>query len=223
MTTSSQYVNAEAEVRNAEAGLVSAQRQFEAAQASLRQAEANDLKAQDDVNRYRPLAMKQEIAQQQYTQAVDTEHATAAAVESSRRSAEATEQGITQARARLEQAHAQVKSALTVRNRFPRSNPVPARRRRKRSAPKQQLEQAELNLQYATIVAPVSGVVGAAIGSTRPKRLSGPAVDDHRSAGQPEHLGHGQFQGNAIDIHAARPAGKHLRGYLRPYLRRAMF
>ena len=74
---------------NANAGLAAAQRQYEAAQASLRQAEANDLKAQDDVNRYKPLAAKDEIPQQLYTQAVDSQKATAAAVEAARASAAA--------------------------------------------------------------------------------------------------------------------------------------
>ena len=81
--------------------LAAAQRQFEAAQASLRQAEANDLKAQDDVTRYRPLAAKDEIPQQLYTQAVDTQKATAAAVEAARASAAAAEQAVEQARAKL--------------------------------------------------------------------------------------------------------------------------
>ena len=160
VTTSSQYVNAEAEVRNSEAGLVSAQRQFESAEANLREAEANDLKAQDDVNRYRPLAAKDEIAQRELTQAVDTERGTAAAVESSRKNAEASQQGIAQARARLDQAHAQVKSALT----YPQQVSAQQSRARAAQAETQRaeavLEQAELNLQYTTIVAPVSGVVG---------------------------------------------------------------
>ena len=51
----------QADGENAEAGLAAAERQFDAAQAYLRQAEANDLKAQDDVNRYKPLAAKDEI------------------------------------------------------------------------------------------------------------------------------------------------------------------
>ena len=160
VTTSSQYSTAEAEVSNAAAGLISAQRQFESAEASLRQAEANDLKAQDDVNRYRPLAIKQEIAQQQYTQAMDTQRATAAAVEAARHTAEATEQGITQARAKLEQAEADRKSAMT------RPQQISAQQSRARAARAETqraqaaLEQALLNLQYTTIVAPVTGVVG---------------------------------------------------------------
>src|SRR5437899_2162835 len=58
VNTSSQLSGAQADIENAKAGLVAAQRQFEAAQASLRQTEANDLKGQDDVNRYKPLAAK---------------------------------------------------------------------------------------------------------------------------------------------------------------------
>ena len=76
----------QADVENAAAGLVAAQRGFDAAQASLRQAEANDLKAQDDVTRYKPLAAKDEIPQQRYTQAVESQKATAAAVEAARAS-----------------------------------------------------------------------------------------------------------------------------------------
>jgi len=158
--TSSQYQSAEAGVRDAEAAVASAQRQFESSEASLRQAEANDLRAQDDVNRYRPLAQKEEIAQQQYTQAVDNQRATAAAVEAARHNAEAAQQAIAQARARLEQARTQVRSALT----YPQQ--VSQQQSRYRAAQAQserdqaQLEQAELNLQYTTVVAPVSGVVG---------------------------------------------------------------
>ena len=79
VNTSSQLSTAQADVENAKAGLVAAQRSFDAAQASLHQAEANDLKAQDDVNRYKPLADKDEIPQQQYVQAVHSQQATAAA------------------------------------------------------------------------------------------------------------------------------------------------
>jgi membrane fusion protein, multidrug efflux system len=147
-------------VENAQAGLAAAERQFEAAQASLRQAEANDLKAQDDVSRYKPLAAKDEIPQQQYTQAVDSQKATAAAVEAARASAAAAEQAIAQARARISQAQAELQYAETR----PRQIAVQRSRAEAAEAQIQQataaLEQAQLNLQYTTIVAPVSGVVG---------------------------------------------------------------
>ena len=106
VNTSTQLSSAQADVDNANAALAAAQAQFESAQASLRQAEANDLKAQDDVSRYKPLAAKDEIAQQVYTQAVDSQKATAAAVEAARSSAVAAEQAVTGARSRVAQAQA---------------------------------------------------------------------------------------------------------------------
>ncbi len=160
VNTSSQLSSAQAEVANADAGLGVAQREFDAAQASLRQAEANDLKAQDDVRRYKPLAAKDEIPQQQYTQAVDSQRATAAAVESARAAAAAKEHAVTQSRARLAQAEAQLKAAETR----PQQISVQQSRARAAEAETQRataiLQQAELNLQYTNIVAPVSGIVG---------------------------------------------------------------
>ena len=160
VNTSSSLSTAQADVENAQAGLAAAQRQFDAAQASLRQAEANDLKAQDDVSRYKPLAAKDEIPQQVYTQAVDTQQATAAAVEAARASAAAAEQTVTQARARIAQAQAELQYAQT------RPQQIAVQRSRAEAAEAQiqqaaaALEQAQLNLQYTTIVAPVSGIVG---------------------------------------------------------------
>ena len=160
VNTSSQLLTAQADVENAKAGLAAAERQFDAAQASLRQAEANDLKALDDINRYKPLAAKDEIPQHQYTQAVDGQKATAAAVEAARASAAAVEQAVTQARARIAQAQAQLQYAETA----PQQISVQRSRARAAEADTQRasaaLQQAQLNLQYTTIVAPVSGVVG---------------------------------------------------------------
>ncbi len=160
VNTSSQLSSAESDVENAKAGLVAARRQFDAAQASLRQAEANDLNAQDDVNRYKPLAAKDEIPQQRYTQAVDSQKATAAVVEAARASAAAADQGVTQARARVAQAQAGLQYAQT------RPQQISVQRSRAQAAEAESqrasaaLEQAQLNLQYTTIVAPVSGIVG---------------------------------------------------------------
>lgn len=160
VNTSSQLSTAQADLENTKAGLVAAQRSFDAAQASLRQAEANDLKAQDDVNRYKPLAAKDEIPQQQYTQAVDSQQATAAAVEAARASAAAAEQGVTQARSRIAQAQAGVQFAETQPQQISvqRSRAQAAESETERAAAV--LQQAQLNLQYTTVVAPVSGVVG---------------------------------------------------------------
>ncbi|MDE3136106.1 MAG: HlyD family secretion protein [Acidobacteriota bacterium] len=158
--TSSQLSSAEADVANAEAGVAAAREQANAAEASLRQAEANDLKAQDDVVRYQPLAAKDEIPQQQFTQAVDSQKATAAAVVALRASAAAAKQAVTQARARLVQARAALQYAQT------RPQQISVQRSRAAAAEAQTekaravLDQARLNLKYTTIVAPVSGIVG---------------------------------------------------------------
>ncbi len=160
VNTSSQLSSAQADVTNVDAGVIAAQRQYEAAQATLRQAEANDLKAQDDVNRFKPLADKDEIPQLQYTQAVHSQKATAAAVDAARQTAAAAQQGVEQARAKLDQSHAQLLSAET------RPQQIAIQRSRAQAADAQiersgaVLQQAQLNLQYTTIVAPISGIVG---------------------------------------------------------------
>jgi membrane fusion protein, multidrug efflux system len=160
VSTTSQLSTAEADIRNAEAGLLVAQRSSEAAQAGLREAEANDLKAQDDVNRYRPLAERDEIPKQQYTQAVNSQRATAAAVEAAHASAEAAEQQVTQARSRVSTAQAQLRYAETQ----PQQISVQRSRARAAEAETERaaavLQQAQLNLQYTTIIAPVAGIVG---------------------------------------------------------------
>jgi len=160
VSTSSQLSTAQADLENAKAGLVAAQRGFDAAQASLRQAEANDLKAQDDVSRYKPLAEKDEIPQRQYTQAVDSQKATAAAIEAAHASAAAAEQAVTQARARIIQAEAGVQYAETQ----PQQISIQRSRAQAADAETQRaaaiLQQAQLNLEYTTVVAPVSGIVG---------------------------------------------------------------
>src|SRR5262249_27962162 len=60
VSTSSTLSTAQADLVNAQAGLTVAQKQFDAAEAALRQAEAADLNAQDSVQRYKPLAAKDE-------------------------------------------------------------------------------------------------------------------------------------------------------------------
>ncbi len=67
--TSSQLATAEAEVGAAQATLAAARQQYDAANAQVAQAEANNVKAQNDLARYKQLVSKQEISQQQYDQA----------------------------------------------------------------------------------------------------------------------------------------------------------
>jgi membrane fusion protein (multidrug efflux system) len=158
--TDSQISTAQADVDGAKASFTAAERRFDASLASLREAEANDLKAQDDLARYRPLAEKDEIPQQQYTTAVSAQKATAAAVEAARAAAAAAEKAVTQEGARIAQAHAALRAAGTG----PQQVSVQRARARAAAAETERaaaaLRQAQLNLQYTTVVAPIAGVVG---------------------------------------------------------------
>jgi membrane fusion protein (multidrug efflux system) len=159
VNTDSQLTGAQADVQNARAGILVARQQFDAARAQLEQAEANDVKAQNDLARYKQLVDKQEISQQQYDQAVAAARASTAGVMAARASAAAAEQQVTQAQSRLAQSEANLRSANTG------PQQVATIRSRAQSAEAQvqlkkaELDQAELNLQYTLIVAPVSGVV----------------------------------------------------------------
>lgn len=160
VNTRSQLSTSQADVENTRAGVADAQQQLAAAQARLREAEANNAKAQDDVRRYQQLVAKDEISQQVYDQAVNNAKATTAAVDAAKASAVAVQEQITQARAKVAQAEASVRSAQTwpeqVTATRARALAADAAAQKSRAA----LEQAQLNLQYTTIVAPVSGVVG---------------------------------------------------------------
>lgn len=157
--TSSQLSAAQADVQSARAGVVAARQQFAAAKAELAAAEANNVKAQDDVGRYKQLVDKEEVSQQQYDQAVAAGKASAADVEAARANADAAAQQVTQAQGKLAQADANLRSANTA----PRQMAVSRARAQSAEASalkkKAALDQAELNLQYTKVIAPVSGVV----------------------------------------------------------------
>jgi len=159
VNTTAQEAAAQADVENARAGIAVARQQYDAAIAQLAQAEANNVKAQNDLVRYKQLVDKQEISQQQYDQAIATAKASAAAVDAARDGAAAAQQQVTQAQSRLAQAQANLRAAQTVPQQMAvtRSKAQSAEAQAERY--KAELEQAQLNLQYTTIVAPISGVV----------------------------------------------------------------
>jgi membrane fusion protein (multidrug efflux system) len=159
VNTSSQTSSAQADVENANAGIAAARQQYAAANAQLAEAQANNVKAQNDLVRYKQLVDKQEISQQQYDQAVAAANASTAAVDAARASASAAEHQVRQAQSKLVQAQANVRAAATgpqqVATIRSRAQSAQAQADLKKSA----LEQAELDLQYTVIVAPVNGVV----------------------------------------------------------------
>src|SRR5262249_6804813 len=95
-----------------------------------------------------------------YTQSVLTQKGTAAAVESARATTFAAEHAVAQARAKVAQAEAGVRNAETR----PQQISIQVSRSQAAQAQAQSaaanLHQVELNLQYTTIAAPVSGLIG---------------------------------------------------------------
>jgi len=165
--------NARGGVDQAEAGIDAAQRGIEAANARLataqarqREAEANAVKTAKDVERFKGLLAKDEIAQQQYDAAVASADAARAGADSAKAQVQEAQAGISVAQSQLMQAragHAQATAQLQGAQTAPEQ--VAAQRARASSADarvlqqKAAVQQAELNVQYATIKAPMKGIV----------------------------------------------------------------
>ena len=159
VNTTSQVSASEADVKSARAGIQVAEQQLQAAKAQLAEAQANDVKAQNDLGRYKQLIDKQEISQQQYDQATAAARASTATVEAARANVDAAQQQVTQARGKLVQAEANYRYANTAPKQMQitraRAQSAVAQEQRKKA----DLDQAQLNLQYTKIVAPVNGIV----------------------------------------------------------------
>jgi len=159
VSTTSQMSSSEADVASSRAGIAAARQQFAAAKAQLDQADANNVKAQNDLGRYKQLVDKQEVSQQQYDQAVAAAAASAAAVQSARALADAAQSQVTEAQGKLAQSEANWRNAQTAPKQMQvirsRATSAEAEAQRKKA----DLDQAQLNLQYTKIVAPVAGVV----------------------------------------------------------------
>ena len=151
------------DIENANAGIVAAEKQLAAAHAQVEQAQANDVKAQDDLHRYKQLVDKREVAEQIYDQALAAAKSSTANVAAAEANESAAQQAVQQARSRLVQAQANHQSAQTgpqqVSSSKARARAAIADVEEKRAA----LAQAELNLQYTKIVAPVSGEVNKTV------------------------------------------------------------
>jgi membrane fusion protein (multidrug efflux system) len=163
VSTSSQLKFSASDIENTKAGAIAAERQLSAAHAQLEQAEANDVKAQDDLRRYKLLVDKKEVAEQVYDQALAAAKSSTATVAAARANEAAAQQFVQQARSRQVQADANYQSAETgpqqVSSTKARVRAAIADVEQKRAL----LEQAELNLQYTKILAPVSGEVNKTV------------------------------------------------------------
>jgi membrane fusion protein (multidrug efflux system) len=163
VNTSSQLKSSASDITNTKAGVIAAERQLSAAHAQLEEAQANDVKAQDDLKRYKLLVDKREVAEQVYDQALAAAKSSTAAVAAARANESAAQQFIEQAQSRQVQADANYQSAETgpqqVSSSRARARAAIADVEQKRAL----LEQAQLNLQYTKIVAPVTGEVNKSV------------------------------------------------------------
>ena len=163
VNTSSQLKSTASDIDNAKAGIIAAERQLTAAHAQVQQAEANDVKAQDDLHRYKLLVDKREVAEQIYDQALAAAKASTATVAAARANESAAQQFVQQAQSRLVEAEANHQSAETgpqqVSSTRARVRAAIADVQQKRAL----LEQAQLNLQYTKILAPVTGEVNKTV------------------------------------------------------------
>src|SRR5438876_2169329 len=163
VSTSSQLESASSGIEDASAGVIAAEKQLTAVHAQLEQAQANDVRAQDDLHRYKLLVDKREVAPQVYDQALASAKSSTAAIAAASANESAAEQFIQQARSRLTQAAANHKSAETG------PQQVSSTRARVRAAiadveqRRAMLQQAQLNLAYTKVIAPVSGEVNKTV------------------------------------------------------------
>ena len=163
VNTTSQLKSTASDIENAKAGVIAAERQLTAAHAQVEQAEANDVKIQDDLHRYKLLVDKREVAEQIYDQAVAAAKASTAAIAGAKANESAAQQFVQQAQSRLVEAEANHQYAETG------PQQVSSTRARVRAAiadveeKRALLDQAQLNLQYTKIVAPVTGEVNKSV------------------------------------------------------------
>jgi membrane fusion protein, multidrug efflux system len=159
VNTGSSLSSAGADVSGTQAGIEQAQDQLQAAHDRVGQAKANNVKAQADLERYKPLVEKDVISKQQFDAAVAAADAAKAALSDARAMERAAGDGVKVANERLAQAQAQLKSAQTG----PQQVAAQSARARQAQAQVQQaqaqLDLAKLNLSYTRIVAPAAGIV----------------------------------------------------------------
>ena len=159
-TTQTTIATTGQDIDRARAGVAAANQNYQSALARVQEAEANNAKAQADVERYRPLAAKDEVPQEQFAQIMATAKEDAAAVAANQASAEAARKQIDQSQAALQQAQQRARQA---QQNAPREVEIRradvAARQAAIQAAQALLDQAKLNLSYCKIVSPVAGIV----------------------------------------------------------------
>lgn len=173
MTTSSQISLMDAGIEQAQAARAmavkdvdSAQARLQSMQAQVRAAQANQVKAAQDLQRMQLLIAKDEISRQQFDAAVASAEAAQATYEAMQsgageasRSMEAAQARVAQAEARIKEARASQRASQTAPQQMSisRSNLQAALAKVKQA--QATLAQAELNMDYTQVKAPIDGMV----------------------------------------------------------------
>lgn len=172
-TTASRLNTAEAAIQGARAALAAAQTEVEmaraqlsAARARLRETQATHKNASADLVRMQQLIAGGEISRQQYDAAVWAEATAHAAVDSAQagvaqaeHAVPVAENHVLQARAALAQAQASLQAAQTAPEEIAASRAQVGTAKARVQQAEAAASQAQLNLQYTTVQAPVSGIL----------------------------------------------------------------
>ena len=157
--TTSQLKFTSSDIKNAEAAIEAAEKQAAAARARVLEAQAENVKAQEDVNRYHLLLAKEEVPKQVYDHAYAAAATDVAAITAAEADEAAAEQAVQEANSRLTEAEARYEDAQAgpqrVASTHARALSAMADAKQKQAA----VEQAQLNLGYTKILAPVTGEV----------------------------------------------------------------
>lgn len=175
VTSQTNIATAGSEVASAEAGVIAAEHDYQAALEKIRESQANNAKAQADVERYRPLAEKDEVPREQFDQVIANAKALAAAVAANQATAAASLRQVDQRRAQLAEARTRAEEARKNQpSQIAIQKATVASRQSSVESAQAQLDQALLNLSYCKIISPVEGIVA--------KRIA--EVGDHVAPGQ---------------------------------------
>jgi membrane fusion protein (multidrug efflux system) len=172
--TASGTSSADAQLSGSQADLMRAQVTYDQAktsdlawaQANVDKSRANAQLAEADLARFTPLMQKGEISKQQYDAAKANADATASALKAdeekfvqAQRSVEITKAQLEAARAHVQGAQAGVLAAKADTKQVAMKQADAAAKIAKVQQARAEVEAAKLNLEYATITAPVDGVV----------------------------------------------------------------
>ena len=159
VNTSSQLKFTSSDIENAKAAIEAAEKEAAAAHARVLEAQAENVKAQDDVARYHLLLAKEEVPKQIYDHAYAAAATDVAAIAAAEADEAAAKQVVQQEQSRLIEAEAHYEDAMAGPQRVASTRAKALSAEADVHQGEAALEQAQLNLGYTKILAPVSGEV----------------------------------------------------------------